>query len=77
MAHAALAPGIGREFDPFLFASIGDGRQAIVRRASTKQYHGANFIRQWLVAEFLRHFSDAFDCGGFDVAGSLIAVLTI
>jgi hypothetical protein len=51
--------------------------KAIVRRASTKQYHGANFIRQWLVAEFLRHFSDAFDCGGFDVAGSLIAVLTI
>jgi hypothetical protein len=26
MAHAALAPGIGREFDPFLFASIGEGR---------------------------------------------------
>jgi hypothetical protein len=26
MTHAALAPGIGREFDPFLFASIGDGR---------------------------------------------------
>jgi hypothetical protein len=25
MAHAALAPGIGREFDPFLFASIGEG----------------------------------------------------
>lgn len=26
MAHAALASGIGREFDPFLFASIGEGR---------------------------------------------------
>jgi hypothetical protein len=26
MAHAALAHGIGREFDPFLFASIGEGR---------------------------------------------------
>jgi len=25
MTHAALAPGIGREFDPFLFASIGEG----------------------------------------------------
>jgi hypothetical protein len=26
MTHAALAPGIGREFDPFLFASIGEDR---------------------------------------------------
>jgi len=26
MTHAALAPGIGREFDPFLFASIGVDR---------------------------------------------------
>jgi hypothetical protein len=26
MTHAALTPGIGREFDPFLFASIGEGR---------------------------------------------------
>jgi hypothetical protein len=26
MTHAALAPGIGREFDPFLFASVGEGR---------------------------------------------------
>src|ERR1700733_12639255 len=26
MTHAALAPGIGREFDPFLFASIGEGQ---------------------------------------------------
>ena len=26
MTHAALAPGIGREFEPFLFASIGEGR---------------------------------------------------
>jgi hypothetical protein len=26
MAHAALAPGIGREYDPFLFASIGEDR---------------------------------------------------
>jgi hypothetical protein len=26
MTHAALAPGIGREFDRFLFASIGEGR---------------------------------------------------
>jgi hypothetical protein len=25
MAHAALAPGIGREFDSFLFASLGEG----------------------------------------------------
>ena len=26
MTHAALAPGIGREFDPFLFASVGEDR---------------------------------------------------
>ena len=26
MTHAAMAPGIGREFDPFLFASIGEDR---------------------------------------------------
>jgi hypothetical protein len=26
MTHAALAPGIGREFEPFLFASIGEDR---------------------------------------------------
>ena len=26
MTHAALAPGIGPEFDPFLFASIGEDR---------------------------------------------------
>src|SRR5271169_3476747 len=26
MTHAALAPRIGREFDPFLFASIGEDR---------------------------------------------------
>ncbi len=26
MTHAALAPGIGREFDPFLFAAIGEDR---------------------------------------------------
>jgi hypothetical protein len=26
MTHAALAPGIGRDFDPFLFASVGEDR---------------------------------------------------
>jgi hypothetical protein len=26
MVHAALAPGIGRDFDPFLFALIGEDR---------------------------------------------------
>jgi hypothetical protein len=26
MTHAAMSPGIGREFDPFLFASIGEDR---------------------------------------------------
>jgi hypothetical protein len=26
MTHAALAPGLGREFDPFLFASVGEDR---------------------------------------------------
>src|ERR1700719_1276298 len=26
MTHAALSPDIGREFDPFLFASVGEDR---------------------------------------------------
>lgn len=26
MAHAAMGPGIGREFEPFLFALIGEGQ---------------------------------------------------
>jgi hypothetical protein len=28
MTHAALSPDIGREFDPFLFASVGEDRES-------------------------------------------------